>query len=89
MFSLAGRYDNPIPTRFLARHRLFKNSSSESEDSFSHGIINFIDAKAKCRHLKKFIRKGTLRQLFIRIYRLEIQLVSLVYLTQLCELLLL
>ncbi len=26
--SLAGRFDNPIPTRFLAPHRLFKNSSS-------------------------------------------------------------
>jgi hypothetical protein len=26
--SLAGRYDTPIPTRFLALHRLFKNSSS-------------------------------------------------------------
>ncbi len=28
--SLAGRYDNPIPMRFLAPHRLFKNSSSGS-----------------------------------------------------------
>ncbi len=27
--SLAGRYDNPIPTRFLAHTRLFKNSSTE------------------------------------------------------------
>jgi hypothetical protein len=27
---LAGRYDNPIPTRFLAPHRLFKNSSTGS-----------------------------------------------------------
>jgi hypothetical protein len=26
--SQAGRYDEPIPTRFLAPHRLFKNSSS-------------------------------------------------------------
>jgi hypothetical protein len=26
--SLAGRYDTPIPTRFLALHRLLKNSSS-------------------------------------------------------------
>jgi hypothetical protein len=26
--SLAGRYDNPIPTRFLATNRLFKNSST-------------------------------------------------------------
>ncbi len=27
-----------------------------------HGLINYIDAKAKCRHLKKFTCKGTLRQ---------------------------
>ncbi len=27
--SLAGRYDNPFPTRFISPHRLFKNSSSE------------------------------------------------------------
>jgi hypothetical protein len=29
--SLAGQYNNPIPTRFLAPHRLFKNSSTRSE----------------------------------------------------------
>jgi hypothetical protein len=26
--SLAGRYDNPIPNRFLVHHRLFKNTST-------------------------------------------------------------
>jgi hypothetical protein len=31
--------------------------------------------------------KGTLRQVFIRVNRLEIQLVMVVFLTQLCELL--
>ncbi len=31
-----------------------------------HGLINFIDAKAKCRHLKKWpVHKGTSRQVFI------------------------
>jgi hypothetical protein len=29
--ALAGRYDNPIPTRFLVPHRLFKNSSTGIE----------------------------------------------------------
>ncbi len=29
LHSLAGRYDNPIPTRFLAPLRLFKNSSTK------------------------------------------------------------
>ncbi len=36
---------------------------------------------------KKFTCKGTLRQVFIRVYRLEIQSVMLVFSTQLCELL--
>ncbi len=46
--------------------------------------------KGKCRHLTKLTCKGTfsdLRLLFIRVYRLEIQSVMLVFLTQLCELL--
>jgi hypothetical protein len=50
------------------------------------GLINYTDTKAKCRHLKTLTYKGTLRQLFIRLYRLEIQSVILVFFTQLCEL---
>jgi hypothetical protein len=46
-----------------------------------------VDTKAKCRHLKKLTCKGTLRQVFRRVYRLEIQSVMLVFSTQLCELL--
>jgi hypothetical protein len=30
-----------------------------------HGLINYTDTKAKCRHLNKLICKGTLRQVFI------------------------
>jgi hypothetical protein len=30
-----------------------------------HGLIDYIDAKAKCRHVTKFTCKGTLRQVFI------------------------
>ncbi len=52
-----------------------------------HGLINYIDTKAKCRHLKKWTCQGTLRQVFIRVCRLEIQSVMLVFSTQLCELL--
>jgi hypothetical protein len=51
------------------------------------GLINYIDTKAKCRHLKKLTCKGTLRQVFIRVYRLGIQSDMLVFATQLCELL--
>ncbi len=32
-----------------------------------HGLINYIDTKAKCRHLKKLTWKGTLWQMFIRV----------------------
>ncbi len=49
--------------------------------------IKLIEGNAKCRHLKKLTCEGTLRQVFIRVYRLEIQSVMLVFLTQLCELL--
>ncbi len=53
----------------------------------AHGLINYIDTKAKCLHLKEVTCKGILRQVFIRIYRLEIQSVMLEFSTQLCELL--
>jgi hypothetical protein len=48
-----------------------------------HGLINYIDIKAKCRPLKILTCEGTSWQLYIRVYRLAI----LVFLTQLCELL--
>ncbi len=47
----------------------------------NHGLINNIDFKAKCRHLKKLTSKGTLRQVFIKVYRLEIHTFSLVQLS--------
>jgi hypothetical protein len=49
--------------------------------------MNYIDTKAKCRHLKKLTCKETLRQVFIRVYKLEIHSVMLVFSIQLCELL--
>ncbi len=57
------------------------------DNTQNHGQINYIDTKAKFRHLKKLICKGTLLQVFIRDYRLEIQSVMLVFSTQLFELL--
>ncbi len=33
-----------------------------------HGLINYIDTKAKCRHLKILTCKRTLRQVLIRVY---------------------
>ncbi len=54
----------------------------------SHGLMNNIYTKAKYRrHLKEFTAvKGLLRQVFIRVHRLVMQLVILVFSTQLCEL---
>jgi hypothetical protein len=54
----------------------------------SNRIINYKDTPAKCRHLKKLTCKGTLRQVFIRVYRPEFT-VMLVFSTQLFELVLL
>jgi hypothetical protein len=48
-----------------------------------HGLINYKDTKAKCRHLRKLTCKGTSRKVFIQVYRLEIQSVNLVFSTQL------
>ncbi len=53
----------------------------------SHGLISYKNITTKCRHLKKFTCKETLRKVFIRVYRLKIQRVMLVFSTQLCELL--
>jgi hypothetical protein len=45
----------------------------------NHGLINYKDTKAKFRYLTKFTCKGTLRQVFIRVYSLEIQSVILLF----------
>ncbi len=37
----------------------------------THGLIKYIDTKAKCRHLRKLTYKGTFQQVFLRVYRLE------------------
>ncbi len=37
-------------------------------ESSNYELINFLDTKAKCRRLKKQTCKGTLRQVFIRVY---------------------
>jgi len=50
-------------------------------------VFNFMDTNANCHHLNKFTCKGTLWQVFSKVYRLEVQSVILVFSTQLCELL--
>ncbi len=61
----------------------YKIGTKTVKYSNMHCLINYIDTKAKCRHLKKMICKETLRYVFIRVYRLEIQSVILVFSTKL------
>jgi hypothetical protein len=56
-----------------------------SGDSASHEQINYTPSKMSSS--KKLTCKGTSRLVFIRVYRLEIQSVMLVFSSQLCELL--
>ncbi len=37
-----------------------------------HGLVNYIDTKAKCRHLKRLTCKGIMRQMFIRVSHVDI-----------------
>jgi hypothetical protein len=60
---------------------------ARESDVYRQGLINYTDTKAKCRHLKNLTSKGILRQVFIKVYRMEIHSVMLVFSTQLCELL--
>ncbi len=51
---------------------------------FLHRLVNYIDTKVQCCHLKSLTCKGILRQVFIRVYRIEIQSVKLVFSAKLC-----
>ncbi len=52
-----------------------------------HGLINYIETKAKCCHPKKIYLYMDFAAGVYRVHRLEIQSVMLVFSTQLCELL--
>ncbi len=43
----------------------------------NHGLINYIDTKAKCRHQKKFTCQGALRHVFTRDHRKSVMLVHI------------
>ncbi len=45
---------------------------SPSPYAGKHVLIIYVDTKEKCLHLKKLICKGTLRLVFIRVYRVKI-----------------
>ncbi len=42
-----------------------REPNRDDKEDVQHGLINFIDTKAKCRHLKKFTCIGTLGQVFV------------------------
>ncbi len=59
--------------------------NAENGQILYHRLINYIDTKAKCRHLKNWSVKGLCGRCFIRVYRLNIKSVMLVFSTQLCK----
>ena len=67
-----------IPRFFHCRRNRLKPAGT-SIVAIPHGYINFTDTEAKCRFLKRLTYKGTLQQVYIRVYRLEIQSVMLVF----------
>ncbi len=50
----------------------FNNELYQKVRRLRHRRIRFIEDDANCRHQQKFTCKGTLRQVFIKVYRLEI-----------------
>ncbi len=44
---------------------ILSNCSNIVNMGLWRGLVNYVDTKAKCRHLKKFTCEGTLRQVFI------------------------
>ncbi len=78
---------DPLSLHMLSCNLDKDPSGARNPEWWGHGLINSIDTKAKCLNLEKLTCKGTLRQVFIRIYRLVIHPIMLVFSTQLCELL--
>jgi hypothetical protein len=92
--SIVTKQGNSIFRTGFHEEKILQNAASVYASTFCslqekhrHGLINYVDTRAKFLHIKNLTCKGTLRQVFIRVYRLEIQSVMLVFLTQLCALL--
>ncbi len=54
-------------------HRIRRSGRPAPGHTGKHGLINYIETKEKMSSLIKFICTGTLRQVFLRVYRLEKQ----------------
>jgi hypothetical protein len=74
----------------IRTYRTLKNSSFEiihqkrrrvisNADNFRDGLMNYKDTTVKCCHLNILACKGILGQVFIRVYRLKIWTVMLVF----------
>ncbi len=50
---------------YVSLHKWLYFRCSIPETRTTHWLMNYIDNKAKCRHLKKLTCKGNLRQMFI------------------------
>ena len=88
LWTIAGTPKLSIASLRYSCHLKDMASPIFSDFAADHGLINYIETKAKGFHLKKLTCKGTLMQVFIRVYSLEIHFNNmLVFLTQLCKLL--
>ncbi len=82
-----------LRSRWWPPESLTVSPRSEKRKGFFFSLIfqgypfPFYRHQSKLSSSKKFTCKGTLRQMFIGAYRLDIQSVMLVFSTQLCELL--
>jgi hypothetical protein len=63
----------------ISRDTSISNTGRHASGCTPRGLVNYIDTKAKCRHLKIVTCKVTLWQVFIRVYRLVIQPIMLVF----------
>jgi hypothetical protein len=70
----------------LNNYMYARDDQRDHVEAFDCRKIRLIEGNEKCRHLKKLTCKGALRQVFIRVFRLEIQSVIFVFLTRLSEL---
>jgi hypothetical protein len=68
-----------MPLSPFPPHNLFPYMALPGQGGYGGDGLIKLDTKAKCRYVKKLTCKGTLRQVIIRVFRLEIQSVMFVF----------
>ncbi len=79
-----------IQIRFFSTDLLFMTCAKQGTKislSFNRGLINYIDTKAKCLHIRKFYMQRDLAAGFFQSLQRLQSAIMLVFSTQLCELL--